>query len=82
MKTFSARRINCKQPKRNNKKIRVGNLKLAGTVGNRKHAFFYVWPEKVGPNVIEIGLLISAIRNSNNSENTNNINNDIMYFQF
>ena len=28
-----------------NKKDRVGDLSL-GTVGNRKHIYFFVWPEK------------------------------------
>ena len=40
---FSARRINCKKPKTTIKKYRVGDLNL-GTVGNRKHTYFYVWP--------------------------------------
>ena len=30
--------------KNDNKKIRVGDLNL-GTVGNRKHTYFFVWPK-------------------------------------
>ena len=42
-------KVACKT-KNDNKKIRVGDLNL-GTVGNRKHTYFFVWP-KVFPIVI------------------------------
>ena len=38
-------RINCKKQKTTIKKVGVGDLNL-GTVGNRKHAYFFVWPKE------------------------------------
>ena len=43
-KHFSARRINCRKLKTTIKRIRIGDLNL-GTVGNRKHVYFFVSPK-------------------------------------
>ena len=37
--------------KNNKKKIMVGDLNL-GTVGNRKHTYFFVWPDEEGQRLV------------------------------
>ena len=71
-KKISARKISCKKPKTTIKNLRVGDLNL-GMVGNRKHTYFFVWPNDDDDNDSDSDNNIN--NNKNNSNNNNNNNN-------